>query len=44
MANSTEIGSLEINLKIKLDALEKGLETAKKKLQEIENENKNVEK
>lgn len=43
MANSTEIGSLEINLKIKLDALEKGLETAKKKLQEIENENKNVE-
>lgn len=43
MSNETEIGSLEINLKIKLEALEKGLETAKKKLQTIEEENKKVE-
>lgn len=43
MANETEVGSLTINLKIKLEALEKGLETAKKKLQTIEEENKKVE-
>lgn len=43
MTNETEVGSLAINLKIKLEALEKGLETAKKKLQSIEQESKNVE-
>lgn len=42
MAKQTEIGSLAINLQIKLNALEKGLETAKKKLQSIEEENKKV--
>lgn len=43
MANETEIGSLAINLKMKLGELEKGIETAKKKLQEIESQNKLVE-
>lgn len=43
MANETEIGSLAINLKMKLEGLEKGIETAKKKLQEIEKHNKEVE-
>ena len=43
MSSETEVGSLTINLKIKLEALEKGLETAKKKLQSIEEENKKVE-
>lgn len=42
MANETTIGELSINLKIKLEALEKGLETAKKKLQEIEKSNEQV--
>lgn len=41
--NETEIGSLAINLQIKLDALEKDINTAKKKLQEIEESNKKVE-
>lgn len=40
--NETEIGSLAINLQIKLDALEKGINTAKKKLQEIEKQNDEV--
>ena len=43
LANETQIGQLVIDLKIKTEALEKGLETAKKKLQEIENSNKQVE-
>lgn len=43
MAKETQIGQLVIDLKIKTEALEKGLETAKKKLQQIENENKNVQ-
>lgn len=43
MANETKIGQLVIDLQIKTGALEKGLETAKKKLQEIEEENKNVQ-
>lgn len=43
MAKQTEIGSVAINLQIKLNALEKGLETAKKKLQSIEEENKKVQ-
>lgn len=40
--NETEIGSLAINLQIKLDALEKGINTAKKKLLEIEKQNEEV--
>lgn len=42
MASETQIGQLVIDLKIKTDALEKGLETAKKKLQEIEKQNEQV--
>ena len=43
MANETKIGQLVIDLQIKTQALEKGLEIAKKKLQTIEEENKKVE-
>lgn len=43
MANQTTIGELSINLKMKLEGLEKGLETAKKKLQEIEQQNERVQ-
>lgn len=43
MAKETQIGKLVIDLQIKTQALEKGLETAKKKLQEIEKENKQIE-
>jgi len=43
MANETQIGQLVIDLKIKTEALEKGLEIAKKKLQEIEQNNKKIE-
>nr|DAU97261.1 MAG TPA: chromosome segregation ATPase [Caudoviricetes sp.] len=43
MANETKVGQLVIDLKIKTEALEKGLETAKQKLQEIEQNNKQVE-
>lgn len=43
MAKETKIGQLVIDLKIKTEALEKGLETAKKKIQEIENSNKGVD-
>jgi len=43
VANQTTIGELAINLQIKLDGLEKGLETAQKKLQSIEQENKNLQ-
>ena len=43
MAKQTTIGELSINLKMKLDGLEKGLETAKKKLEEIEKQNKQVQ-
>lgn len=32
MANQTTIGELSINLKMKLEGLEKGLETARKKI------------
>lgn len=42
MANETEVGQLVIDLKIKTEALEKGLETAKRKLQEIEKQNEQV--
>lgn len=41
--NETQIGELVIDLKIKLEGLEKGLETAQKKLQSIEQENKNLQ-
>lgn len=41
--NETQIGELVINLKMRLEGVEKGLETAKSKLQEIENENKQVQ-
>ena len=43
MATETQIGKLVIDLQIKTQALEKGLETAKQKLKEIENSNKSVE-
>lgn len=42
MANETRIGQLVIDLQIKTQALEKGLESAKKKLQEIEHQNEQV--
>lgn len=42
MANETKIGQLVIDLQIKTQALEKGLESAKKKLQEIEKSNDKV--
>ena len=42
--NDVDVGEIAINLKIKLDALEKGIETAKKKLEEIENQNEKVNK
>lgn len=44
MAKETKIGNLVIDLQIKTAALESGLNTAKKKLQEIEQANKQVEK
>ena len=44
MANETQIGQLVIDLKTKTESLEKGLETAKKKLQEIEDQNEQVKK
>lgn len=43
MAKETQIGQLVIDLKIKTEALEKGLETAKQKIQSIEQENKKLE-
>lgn len=43
MENETKIGQLVIDLKIKTEELEKGLETAKKKIQEIEQNNKQLE-
>lgn len=42
MSNQTTIGELAINLQIKLEGLEKGIETAKKKLQEIEKQNESL--
>lgn len=43
MASETQIGQLVIDLKIKTEAIEKGLETAKNKLREIESSNEQVE-
>lgn len=40
--NETVVGELAINLKMKLDGLEKGLDAAKKKLQEIEKQNEQL--
>lgn len=42
MSNQTTIGELAINLQLKLEGIEKGIETAKKKLQEIEKQNENL--
>lgn len=43
MASETKIGQLVIDLKMKVEALEKASETAQKKLKEIENENQNLQ-
>lgn len=43
MANETQIGKLVIDLQIKTQALEKGLNVAKQKIQELENNNKSLE-
>lgn len=42
MAKESQIGTLVINLKTRVEGLEKGFETAKKKLQEIEQQNEKV--
>lgn len=42
--NKTKIGELYIDLKAKTEALEKGLNTAKKRLQEIEKQNEEINK
>lgn len=41
--NQTQIGELLINLKIKTEAIEKGVETAKQKLEQLENQNEQVQ-
>ena len=43
MANETQIGKLVIDLQIKTQALEKGLNAAKQKIQEMEDNNKSLE-
>lgn len=43
MATETQIGKLVIDLQIKTQALEKGLNTAKQKIKELENNNKSLE-
>ena len=43
MANETTVGELCINLKMKLEGIEKGLETAQKKLQNIKQQNINIQ-
>lgn len=43
MAKETQIGSLVIDLQVKIGALESGLKVAQKKLKEIEQANKEVE-
>lgn len=42
MATETQIGQLVIDLKMRLEGVEKGIETAKKKLKEIENQNEQI--
>jgi len=44
MANQTTIGELVIDLQIKTNALEKGLETAKERLKEIEKQSEKVQR
>ena len=44
IASETQIGQLVIDLKIKTEALEKGMENAKKKLQELEQQNEQMKK
>lgn len=43
MATETQIGKLVIDLQIKTQALEQGLNTAKQKIKEMENSNKSLE-
>lgn len=43
MASETKVGILVVDLQARTKALEEGLETAKKKIQEIEKNNKNLE-
>lgn len=43
VASETQIGKLVIDLQIKMQALEKGLNTAKQKIQEMENINRSLE-
>jgi len=43
LASEAQVGQLVIDLKIKTEALEKGLDTAKKKIQEIEKQNSQVQ-
>lgn len=42
IANETKIGQLVIDLQIKTEALERGFETAKKKIQELEQQNEQL--
>lgn len=42
MAKETKVGELVLDFKVRIEALEKGLETAKKKLKQIEEENKQL--
>jgi len=43
MAKETQIGQLVIDLQIKTQALEKGLETARKKIQQLEDQNNQLQ-
>lgn len=43
MAKETQIGALVIDLKTRVEGLEKGFETAKKKLQEMEQQNNKIQ-
>ena len=43
MPSETKVGQLVIELKTKTEALEKGLETARKELQEIEQNNRKLQ-
>lgn len=43
MASDTKVGQLVVDLRIRTEALEKGLKTAQDKLKALEEENKNVQ-
>lgn len=43
MVSETKVGQLVINLQMKTKSLEQGLETAKKKIQEMEEQNRNMQ-